>query len=379
MLRPALLSGVLVTALSLFASTGQLAQADTPAAKSAACTWGGIYPTVVTPWRCEGGVDEASLAAQIEGELRGGVHGLLVLGTIGEGEYATMEERAAVIRVAVKTAKGCVPVIVGIHTCDIDEAAAQAQQAKQFGAKAVLVKYKGNPCASCDQVLAFFAELDEKADLPIFYYHYPAQTGLKLDPCCIAQILGLEGVVGIKESTLDLRETEQHLALTHGLGRAFLSGTALNLTQFMDLGGHGAMSAEAVLLPCTAVGAYTAYVTGDREEASRLQGKLFAAAPVLRGGLTQEHSTRLLFTAAQNHQIPLPMGGDHPQARLKYALNFLCVPTQPIVKCPLPPLSRLDVHKVERAARKLCDECYLPACSAPAESKALRAAKLIPD
>src|SRR5262245_32275930 len=105
---------------------------DTGCAPGAPCCWGGIYPTVLTPWNCGGcGVDVAALAAEIQYQLHGGVTGLLVLGTLGEGEYATMEEREQVITTAVTVAGGCcVPVIVGIHACDCNVALEQLRQAK---------------------------------------------------------------------------------------------------------------------------------------------------------------------------------------------------------------------------------------------------------
>jgi 4-hydroxy-tetrahydrodipicolinate synthase len=341
------------------------------------CPWAGIYPTVLAPWCCGGGVDEPSLACQIRRELRGGVHGLLLLGTIGEGEYASMDERAQIIRVAVTTTQGCVPVVVGIHTCDLGVALTQIQQAKQLGARAVLVKYLGDPKASCDQVLGFFAELSDKSELPIFYYHYPTSTGLKLSPACIAQILSLEKVVGIKESTLDLREVEQHICLTRGLGRVFLSGTSLNLTQFMDLGGHGAMCPEAVLLPGTTTRTFEAYASGNIAAARCLQMDLFVTTPIMRGGMTSERSSRLVLTATQNYQVAIPMGHDHPQARMKYALNKLCVPTLPLVKCPLPALNWHDERKVDRAIKEVNDKTC---CPSPTLSPAIqRATRLLPE
>src|SRR6516165_2003631 len=63
----------------------------------------GVFPTVLTPYDCSG-LDLASLERQIEHELHGGVNGLLVLGTLGEGQYLSMEERAQVISTAVRVA-----------------------------------------------------------------------------------------------------------------------------------------------------------------------------------------------------------------------------------------------------------------------------------
>src|SRR5262249_43413822 len=202
------------------------------------CRWGGIYPTVVAPFDCDG-IDTTSLEKQLRHELAGGVQGLLVLGTIGEGEFVNDVEQAQTITTPAKVAAGCVPVVVGIHTCDLDTARAQLLQAKQLGADAVLVKYIGNPRASPGEVLGFFAALSDLHALPIFYYHYPSQTKLHLEPQHVANILGLPEVVGIKESTLNLREVQEHMRLLCGQGKVFLSGTALNLTQFIQLGGHG--------------------------------------------------------------------------------------------------------------------------------------------
>ncbi len=315
------------------------------------CGWEGIYPTVLTPWQC-GSVDHASLAAQIEYQLSGGVNGLLLLGTIGEGEYANMEERAEVIQVAVQSAAGCVPIVAGIHTCDLEVAKAQLLQAQQLGVCAVLIKYIGNPHAEFCDVFAFFKQLSVLEVLPIFYYHYPSQTGLCLKPEEIAKILLLPGVAGIKESTLNLGEVERHITLTRGHGRIFLSGTAVNLTQFMALGGHGAMCPEAALLPGLTVHAYRAYTLGDVKEARSTQRKLFVVVPLLQGGFITEPMARCLTMAAQDRKIELPMGEDHPQARLKAALDGLAVPTSPEVKPPLPPLSRQDEHKVNGFLRK---------------------------
>src|SRR5439155_17408011 len=92
--------------------------------------WAGVYPTVLTPWNCDCTVDEASLEAQLRYEMAGGVHGVLVLGSLGEGERASPEARAQVLAVTARTGVGCVPFIVGIHTCDVECAKMQMLQAR---------------------------------------------------------------------------------------------------------------------------------------------------------------------------------------------------------------------------------------------------------
>jgi dihydrodipicolinate synthase/N-acetylneuraminate lyase len=286
----------------------------------------------------------------------------LLLGTIGEGQYASMEEREQAIGTAVRVAGAHVPVVVGIHTCDLDTARSQLLQARTLGAAAVLVKFIGNPKASPAEVLGFYTALDDLQALPIFYYHYPSQTGLKLSPEAIANILGLPGVVGIKESTLNLRETQAHIRLTMGRGKTFLSGTALNLTQFLAVGGHGAMCPEAVLLPSPTVQAYQAYLQCRHDEARALQAEFFTMTAILQSRPTPTVVTRTMLTSAEDHKMPVPMGKEQPQARLKCALTCMGVPTPVVVKCPLPPLTAKEEKRVQATVCKLqainwCDIC----------------------
>jgi dihydrodipicolinate synthase/N-acetylneuraminate lyase len=293
---------------------------------------------------------------------------LLVLGTFGEGQYVTPEERAQVIGTAVRVAKGTVPVVVGIHTCIFDEAHCQLLLAKRLGASAVLVKYSGNPHASGAEVLDFFAALSALEALPIFYYHYPAQTGLRLSPIEIAQILALPNVVGIKESTLNLREMQAHIEAARGLNKTFLCSTALMLTQFLCAGGHGAMCPEAVLLPAPTVQCFNTWTHGKYDDARAIQSELFVLTPILRSShVTSPHLTRTIFTAAQDHQMPLPMATDKPQARMKAALTYLCVPTPACVKCPNPALTARDLSRVQAAVREIkqIDWCAVAWRTAP--------------
>jgi 4-hydroxy-tetrahydrodipicolinate synthase len=262
-----------------------------------------------------------------------------------------------VLAVTTRVTKDCVPFFVGIHTCDVECAKTQLLLAKEAGAAAVLVKYKGNPHASACQVQAFYQELSDLGVLPILYYHYPTDTGLKLTPAEIANIVKLPNVIGAKISTLDLREFESIAAHTKCCDKVYLTGTALNLTQFLEAGGNGAMCPEAVLLPGKTMCAYQLWCAGRHASAREAQETLFVLSPVLRGGLTTERTARKKVMLTQDWDIRLPMQDTHPQARLKATLNGLCVPTPVKVSCPLPGLTKHDERLVEQAVTKIHERC----------------------
>src|SRR2546423_15170244 len=113
---------------------GLLASSALASKKCGSCPccqpWAGVYPTVLTPYNCDCTVDEASLEAQLRYELAGGASGVLILGSIGEGEYATPEVRAQMLRATARVVNGCVPIVAGIHTCDPEAAKDQMLQAR---------------------------------------------------------------------------------------------------------------------------------------------------------------------------------------------------------------------------------------------------------
>lgn len=334
-----------------------------PACSCAA--WNGVYPTVLTPYTCDG-IDACSLENQIRYQLQGGVHGLLILGSIGEGHRLSHEERGQVITTAVKTAAGKVPVIVGIHTTCVAGALDQMRQAKALGATAVLVKYYGIANARPEAVLAFYAALSDSGILPIFFYHFPSDTGLCLPAETIAAILHLANVVGIKESTFNLREVEAHIRLTRDCGKAYFTGSALDLTQFLAVGGSGAMCPEAALLPRPTVAAFDAWQRGDRQRARAIQNDLYNLVPILSTKPAAPCLARAEMMTLLDLKAPVPLSSDSNPAELKYALTLLGVETPICVRPPARSLRPCDFRQIDRAIFRVqnihwgCESCKQP-------------------
>lgn len=312
----------------------------------------GIYPTILIPWTCSCEVDEAALEAQLRHTIAGGVQGVLILGSIGEGEQASPIARAQMLAATSRVVGGTVPIIVGIHTCDSSVALTQMHEAKAAGATAVLVKFKGCPKACGTQVLDFFQQLAGAGVLPILYYHYPSDTGLKLTPCEIGRIVQLPGVVGAKISTFDLREF-RGIRACGGPDRVYLAGSALMLTQFLEAGGNGAMCPEAVLLPERAVCAFQKWQHGCRSQARQVQKEIFVVAPLLVKGPSTEFAARSRVMLTQDFELPMYVRDSEPQARLKATLNGIGVPTSSRVSCGLTPLRRIDQPVVDIVAAKI--------------------------
>jgi dihydrodipicolinate synthase/N-acetylneuraminate lyase len=66
----------------------------------------GVIPITATPFDAEGRIDEDSIVSLVEFEARCGVHGLNVLGIMGEFHKLTEPERRRVAEVFIKSAAG---------------------------------------------------------------------------------------------------------------------------------------------------------------------------------------------------------------------------------------------------------------------------------
>src|SRR6202050_4263956 len=97
----------------------------------------GVFTALVTPFR-DGALDEAAFVKLVERQIAGGVHGLVPVGTTGEGATLSHAEHRRVTELTVKAAAGRVPVIAGAGSNSTTEAIELAQHAKQTGGDAVL-------------------------------------------------------------------------------------------------------------------------------------------------------------------------------------------------------------------------------------------------
>src|SRR5256885_13719863 len=101
----------------------------------------GAMTAMVTPFR-EGELDEDRLKQQIEYQIKGGIDGLVPVGTTGESPTLDFPEHERVIELTVETARGRVPVIAGTGANATTEALELHSFARRVGATAGL---SGNP------------------------------------------------------------------------------------------------------------------------------------------------------------------------------------------------------------------------------------------
>ncbi len=233
----------------------------------------GSIPALVTPFQ-QGRIDEKSFAAFVEWQVAEGASALAPCGTTGESPTLSIEEHDHVIGLAVKAAKGRVPVVAGCGSNDTRVALHHMETAARAGADVALVvcPYYNKPGQR--GLLAHFDYLAKHGPLPILIYNIPGRAGIDMATETMAELAAHRNIVGCKESTGDI---ERISAIRHQCGKDFLilSGNDYMTLGVIAHGGHGAISVTANVAPAENAALVKAALAGDFKTALALQDRLF--------------------------------------------------------------------------------------------------------
>ncbi len=149
----------------------------------------GIYPIVPTPFLDDGSLDPASIERLIAFMAARRVHGLAIMGALGEGHKLTEPERREVISVYRSQLPEEMQLIVGVRAPATDPAATMACAARDQGADAILL---GPPGVQADAALAgYYQRVSDAVRIPCIIHDYPAVTGIRMSVELIARIAAI--------------------------------------------------------------------------------------------------------------------------------------------------------------------------------------------
>jgi 4-hydroxy-tetrahydrodipicolinate synthase len=243
----------------------------------------GIVTPLATPLSStEPSLDPSALERLIEHVISGGVTGIFLLGSTGEFTSLGRELQLEVIRRGCAQAKGRVPVLVGISHTAISETLLLADAAAEAGADAVVLAAPYYFEHSQDDLLRYVERLTKSLSLPLFLYNIPHLTKSSFLPETVRRAADLPGIVGLKDSTGDLKYLEQTMELLRDRpGFTVMIGPEEILVECMKLGAHGGVCGGSNLNPKLFMDLYNAIVAGDEESAEALQQRVRRSAAAL--------------------------------------------------------------------------------------------------
>src|SRR5579884_3684906 len=142
--------------------------------------WRGVLPAVTTQFHSDGSLDLASTARQIDDLLRAGVHGLIMLGTVGENCSLEAGEKLEVLRTAVRQTAGRVPVLAGVAEYTTALACRFAVDAHKAGVDGLMVLPAMVYKSDARETITHYRGVARATDLPIMCYNNPVSYGVDI-------------------------------------------------------------------------------------------------------------------------------------------------------------------------------------------------------
>lgn len=232
----------------------------------------GIIPPLVTPLKNNETLDVESLERLIEHLVKGGVHGLFVLGTTGEEQSLSYEMRKQMIRESCCINRGRLPLLACVTDTSIVESIKLASVAADCGADGVVSAPPYYFATGQPELAQFYEELVPQLPLPVFLYNMPSHVKVSFAPETVARIAQNEQVVGFKDSSANAVYFQSVMyKMQHRPDFAMLVGPEEITGECVLLGADGGINGGANMFPELYVSMYDAAKSHDIERVSGLQ------------------------------------------------------------------------------------------------------------
>ncbi|MUH34656.1 dihydrodipicolinate synthase family protein [Zobellia amurskyensis] len=258
----------------------------------------GIIPPMVTPLLENMELDLDGLERLIEHLIEGGIHGIFLLGTNGEGPSLSYAIRKQLISEACRIVNKRVPILVNITDSSLDSALEIATHAKLSNADALVVAPPYYFPISQQEMTDYLEVLAPQLPLPFLIYDMPSCTKLHLSIKTIKRAKEL-GAIGVKDSSGDMTTFYQIIEEFKDFPEfSIIAGAEIFLSDTILNGGHGAVAGGANIFPRLFVELYEASCAKDLEKIRLLRQSIIKMHSTLYNlGNTSTKSIRAIKCA----------------------------------------------------------------------------------
>jgi 4-hydroxy-tetrahydrodipicolinate synthase len=229
-------------------------------------SWAGVFPAATTQFKPDMSIDIGETQRVQDALVKDGVHGLIIMGTVGENNSLEPDEKRDVLRAAVEAVNKRAPVLVGVSEFDSKRAIAFARDAEKIGADGLMLLPAMVYVPTEAELVAHFKAVAKETALPIMLYNNPPAYRVSVGIEAIKQLADIPNIVCLKESAPDTRRfTDLHNAvgdkimLFAGLDDVALEG--------LVLGAKGWVSGLTNAFPKESIALYDAIMRNDLDQA----------------------------------------------------------------------------------------------------------------
>ena len=166
--------------------------------------WHGVYPAMPTQFNEDYSVNYDATIEHVQAILDAGIHGLVMLGTIGENCSLKPEEKKEILKRTVELVNGKVPVLTGVAEYTTQGAVETVALAKEAGVDGIMLLPAMVYKADTRETVAHFRTVANSTTLPIMCYNNPPVYGVDVTPEAFIELSDVENIVCIKEASGDV-------------------------------------------------------------------------------------------------------------------------------------------------------------------------------
>lgn len=237
----------------------------------------GTITALITPF-IDQQLDEEGFANNIRFQISQGIDGILPLGTTGEASTLSADEQLRVISIAIREAKGKVPVWVGTGSYCTKQTIEKTQRAKNLGADVALIvtPYYNRPTQ--EGIYRHFEAIATNVDIPIMIYNIPGRCGQNIETPTLMRIAGLPNIIGVKEASGNIHQAGDFL---HTIAKKYphftvFSGDDILTLPMIALGAVGVVSVVSNLITKQVIALTNASLKGNFTLARELHFQLLS-------------------------------------------------------------------------------------------------------
>jgi 4-hydroxy-tetrahydrodipicolinate synthase len=225
-----------------------------------------VFPAATTQFDASLDLDLTATQRVQQALLEDGVHGLVLMGTVGEGNSLSAQEKRSVLKAAVEVSDGRVPVIAGVSEFTTTTAVEFVRDAERVGADGFMVLPAMVYVPTPRELEFHFRTVAAATSLPIMLYNNPPSYRINIGIPTLAALADVPNIVAIKESAPDSRRFTD---IINEFGDRFVLFAGLDDVAFegLTLGAKGWVSGLTNAFPRESLQLFAALRAGDLERA----------------------------------------------------------------------------------------------------------------
>lgn len=231
-----------------------------------AIVWKGVFPALTTKFTAKDELDLKLFEKNLKFQLDSGVDGIILGGSLGEASVLTVEEKEQLVKFAVASVGGKVPVILNIAEGSTREALQQAAYAKAWGAEGLMILPPMRYSSDHRETVTYFKTIAASTDLPIMIYNNPVDYKTEVTLDMFEELIECPNIQAVKESTRDVSNVTR-MFNRFGTRLKVLCGVDTLAMEEMLMGADGWVAGLVCAFPAETVAVYRLVKAGRIEEA----------------------------------------------------------------------------------------------------------------